>query len=97
MLTEADIPHVFTTNFDGFQILYYGRKEIPQSEENSRIGRGLFSVCSVVENCGTYGGKSDLLEISGLLTEEERKIDSVKGFLSAENVFQRIKNHWDNE
>jgi len=45
----------------------------------------------VVEHDGSYGRDADLLEIMGLLTEKELKSDSVKGYLTAENVFARIK------
>lgn len=31
----------------------------------------------------------------GLLTEEESKYDSVVGYLTAQEVFNRIKNHYD--
>jgi hypothetical protein len=34
-----------------------------------------------------------LIEIMGLLTVEEKKYDGVKGFLSAEEVFERIRKH----
>lgn len=51
-------------------------------------------VCSVITGAYTYGGDEGLLEIMGLLTEEEREIDSVKGWLTAEDVFSRIQKHW---
>lgn len=41
------------------------------------------------------GGMSmDKLEIMGLLAPEEKKTDSVLGYLSAEEVFSRINRHW---
>lgn len=46
---------------------------------------------SVVEGDYTYGGIDDLLEIMGCLTEEELKVDNVVGYLTAEEVFNRIK------
>lgn len=52
-------------------------------------------VCSIVQGRGTYGNENDLLEIMGLLTDKERKWgDSVAGHLTAEDVFNRIKNHY---
>lgn len=51
-------------------------------------------VCSVIEGIGTYGSEMDLLEINSLLTEEESKYNTVKGYLSADNVYQRIKKHY---
>lgn len=52
-------------------------------------------VCSVIEGALTYGGVCDRLEIMGLLTKEERKDGTVKGWLTAEDVFARIKKHWE--
>lgn len=59
---------------------------------------------SAIEGAGTYGyggfdhgmfetdeKDGDLIEIMGLLTPEEEKHDCVLGWLTAENVFQRIK------
>ena len=51
--------------------------------------------CSVIESDFSYGSEFDLLEIMGLLTPEEQEIDSVLGFLTAEEVFQRIKRNWE--
>lgn len=84
MLEKAGIPFVFKEHNDfrdGFQILY------PED------GRG--NVCSVIEHTYSYGNEKDLLEIMGLLTSEESEYDSVAGFLSAENVFERIQNHFN--
>lgn len=53
---------------------------------------------SVVEGFGTYGESADKLEIMGLLTTEEESEDGcVKGWLTAENVFNRIKKHLNKE
>ena len=46
--------------------------------------------CSVICNKYSYGGKEGLLEIMGLLTEEEAEYDEVAGYLTADNVFARI-------
>ena len=53
---------------------------------------------SAIEGYGTYGyggwlddSDSDLIEIMGLLTPEERERNSVAGWLTAEEVFRRIK------
>jgi hypothetical protein len=51
---------------------------------------------SVIESFGSYGRKKDLLEIMGGLTPEEQQENVVKGWLTAEDVFTRIKNHYDN-
>lgn len=55
---------------------------------------------SAIEGRGTHGyipenddifAPSDLIEIMGLLTPEEKEWDSVRGWLTAEEVFGRIK------
>lgn len=93
MLDEAKIPYEFSNcgfpfkNFriQGYQLCY------PYSfqSENGNC------ICSVIEHYGSYGNEQDLLEIMGLLTEEENKADSVKGYLTAEDVFARIKSHYE--
>ena len=47
--------------------------------------------CSIIQGIGTYGEEQDLFGIMGLLTEIEEEYDSVAGYLTAENVFNRIK------
>lgn len=79
MLTDAGIPHTMKPMMDGWQICY------PQD--------GAKRVVSVIEHYGSYGKDEDLLEIMGLLTKEEEDQDSVLGYLTAEEVFLRIKNH----
>ena len=52
-------------------------------------------IISVIQGYGTYGENLDLLEIQGCLTKKEEKEDSVKGFLTAKNVYKRIlKNYF---
>ena len=80
MLEKATIPFKFKHVFrNGYQIVY----------PNDTF------ICSVIEHDFSYGSDEDLLEIMGLLTNEERKFDSVKGWLTAENVFERIKKHYE--
>lgn len=45
---------------------------------------------SAIEGRSTYGVESDRIEIMGLLTPEEEEYGSVAGWLTAEDVFQRI-------
>lgn len=45
---------------------------------------------SIVEGLYTYGYEVDKLEIMGLLTEDEEKHDSVVGYLTANEVLDRI-------
>jgi hypothetical protein len=82
MLEEAKIPFRFSENFHGgFHIVY--------SFEGKEI-------CSVIEHDFSYGREKDLLEIRGLMTEQEMKEeqDTVLGYLTADNVFERINMHW---
>lgn len=53
-------------------------------------------ICDVIQHCGSYGNRQDLLEIMGGLTEEEQENDSVLGYLTAEEVFKRFKQCYDN-
>ena len=85
MLEENNIPFEFNFMVDimGYQIAY---------PEN-----GLNRICSVIETSSSYGHENDLLEIMGLLTDEENKYDDVAGNLTAEDVFERIKNDYMNK
>lgn len=83
MLEEAGIPHTFKKFMDGWQVCY------PTDEDKN--GR----IADAVEHYGSYGKDDDLLEIMGLLTEEEREQDGVLGYLTAENVFKRMNKHWE--
>lgn len=53
------------------------------------------AVYSVIAN--GYGSSEGLLEISGLMTREEmdRVHDTVLGHLTAEDVFTRIRTHYE--
>ncbi|MBR6678755.1 MAG: hypothetical protein IKL58_00330 [Phascolarctobacterium sp.] len=55
------------------------------------------TVCSIIQGDCSYGGNENLLEIMGLLTVEEAEHDSVCGHLTAGNVFERIKKHWESD
>ena len=81
MLEKAKIPFEFSKLFGGYHIVY------PNNH---------FTECSVIEHDSSYGREKDLLEILGLLTKKEYKEtqDTVIGYLTAEDVFQRIKKHW---
>ena len=80
MLTEKQIPHTCQKFMDGWQVIY------PQD--------GKKRVMDAIEHFGSYGNEQDKLEIMGLLTPEEKKNDTVLGYLSAEEVFSRIDKHW---
>ena len=97
LLTEANIPHYFLAEDDEnrYQIAYYGPSGRPIPKPGTVMGIGIEAVCSAIQNAGSYGNEKDLIEICGLLTDEELEEDSVKGYLTAEDVFNRIKEHWD--
>lgn len=81
MLDNAGIPYMFENGFmNGGALAYPNRENI---------------VCSAIEHDGSYGRQVDKIEIMGLLTDEESEYDSVLGHLSADEVFRRIKNHWE--
>lgn len=80
LLEKEEIPFDFDELFGGYHICY------PSKE--SRI-------CSVVEHDYSYGNTSDLLEIRGLLTKKETEEDDVAGYLTALDVYDRIKTHWN--
>ena len=80
MLEKAEIPFEFNEYMGGYHLCYPNKK---------------IKECSVIEHDGSYGREQDLLEIMGLLTDKELQNDDVVGFLSAENVFERIKKHYE--
>lgn len=85
MLESAKIPFKFSELHGGYHIVYMTDRDK--------------CICSVIEHDFSYGREKDLLEIKGLLTELEKETleDDVLGYLTAEEVFQRIKNHWEVE
>ena len=99
MLEDAHIP------FDWEESFGYSKHDL---EELRRVApdlldhyhimypcKGNLQICSVIEGYGTFGATDDKLEIMGLLTPEERDDDCVLGYLTAENVFSRIQNHYN--
>lgn len=82
MLEDNGIPHAFSRWMDGWMVCYPVARP---SEE---------CVIDAIENSHSYGYHEDKIEIMGLLTPGEEECDSVVGYLTAENVFERIKKHW---
>ena len=78
MLQAANIPFEIRNCWDGYQVCY------PSIE-----GRISDAIC----HSGSYGYQQGLLEIMGLVDEEEVG-DSVEGWLTAEQVFERWHKHW---
>lgn len=79
LLIDANIPHTFDRFLDGWQIVY------PNNENR---------VADASQHFGSYGNEKNLLEIMGLLTPIEEESDSVLGRLTAEDVFNRIREHY---
>lgn len=104
MLTDAGIDHEWRDRTPkGWDRLC---RKYPEMIENDVWGWQIIvykdngdRLISAIEGKGTYGyapeddfrGPSDLIEIMGLLTPEEEKDSSVAGWLTAEEVFRRIK------
>ena len=94
MLDEAGIKHEWIDRrsiFDkhGHSDLPWGWQIIVYKDNGDRL-------VSAIEGFGSHGyglegEQGDLIEIMGLLTSEEEEWDSVKGWLTAEEVFGRIK------
>lgn len=60
MLTEAGIPHVTERAQDGWQVFYPDKYQ---------------KICDAIEFTGSFGCDDNLLELMGLLTDEEIKKD----------------------
>ncbi|HAU85720.1 MAG TPA: hypothetical protein DCW90_09505 [Lachnospiraceae bacterium] len=82
MLHDAGIPYVFQSSYDGFQI------GVPTLDKEDII-------CDAIEHCYSYGCEKDLLEMMGLIPEYVD--DAVEGYLTAETVFERIKNYYNSK
>lgn len=48
-------------------------------------------VCDAICHWSSYGHQTGLIEIMGLTHND----DSVEGYLNADEVFTRIKEHWE--
>lgn len=94
MLESAGIEHVYRYR-DEFHYLAGREIELDPGYQIiiEECGK---RIISVVEGFGSYGFEVNRLEIMGLLTDEELDADSVVGWLSAENVFDRIKEYFEN-
>ena len=100
MLEDANIP------FDWIENRGYGKERIEKLKQISPKMAEHYQICypsykkrvlSAIEGFSTYGEVNDLIEIMGLLTPEEEKDDEVVGWLTAEDVFNRIKKHYEKE
>lgn len=106
MLEEANIPFEFTDDLfhikdkvlnDTISNIIYFRKRYPSYQIIIyKAGVKKERICDVIQHNGSYGNEQDLLEIMGGLTEEEQENDSVLGYLTAEEVFKRFKQCYEN-
>lgn len=60
---------------------------------NGKRGKG-GRVLSAIQGEGTFGGKSNLIEIMGLPRPEDKPLNGVVGWLTADNVYERISKHY---
>ena len=81
MCLAHNIPFEIAEYWDGFIIGY------PSLKQEERVSD---AIC----HNGSYGRQDGLLEMTGLLTEEELEEDGVLGWLTAEQVFERWQKHW---
>ena len=87
MLEESNIPFEFNIIRNKYDFLY----GLDERYQICYPKCGKDRKCSIIQGTGTYGEEQDLLEIMGLLTETEEEYDSVAGYLTAEDVFNKIK------
>ena len=80
-LDKDNIPYEVTKDWRNLSIKYPKNKDY---------------VCSIIFFDGSYGFDENLLEISGLLTDTEKLMDDVAGYLTAGEVFNRIESHYNN-
>ncbi len=82
MLNTFNVPFEITRHYSGTKQIWYPNCENPICDV----------ICFGETNLGgSYGHEKGLLEIMGLVNEEETD-DSVEGYLTAEEVFERM---WD--
>lgn len=94
MLTDAGIEHEWVDRQSLFDVrrhsdLNWGWQIIIYRPDGERL-------VSAIEGFGSHGyglegEQGDSIEIMGLLTPEESESDSVRGWLTADEVFRRIK------
>ena len=77
ILTKSSIPFEITSCWGTPQVWYPNREH---------------AVCDAVCHKFSYGGKDGLLEVMGLV-DEEKVGDEVEGYLTAEEVANRILEH----
>lgn len=82
MLQSANIPFSFDSLWGGYQVNL--------ENDNDEL------LADAIEHAYSCGGKEDLLEIMGGLSEDEGGEDDILGYLTAEEVFKRFKYCYEN-
>lgn len=97
MLEKANIPFDWIENFGYDKRLKSVYPDIMEHYHICYPNQGDEQRISVIEGIGTHGREQDRLEIMGGLTPWEKfnHGNSPIGFLTAENVFKRIKKDWE--
>ena len=96
MLEKADIPFEFIECFGYDKRLLSAYPDIMDHYQICYPIKGEGQIISVIGGFGAHGAEQDKLEIMGLLTPWERfEGNTVIGWLTAENVFKRIKKDWE--
>ena len=83
-LNDIDLEHTFVDRSDERSESY---QIVILDDDGNKI-------ISVIQNEWSYGNREDLLEIMGLLTPEEEKHDEVIGWLTSDNVYERIMKYY---
>lgn len=78
-LVKNGIPFELACPYEALQVFY------PNKESN---------VGDVICHKGSFGYEQGLLEVMGL-TDNLCDFGNVEGYLTADEVFKRIKNHWE--
>lgn len=97
MLEKEGIPFEFIECFGYDKRLLSEYPDIMDHYQICYPSKGEDQAISVIGGFGAHGYEQDKLEIMGLLTPWERYHhgDSVIGWLTAENVFKRIKKDYE--
>lgn len=95
MLDDAKIPYERNDDKNNLSCFGVNREPMRRIVYGPDPDKDRVCVCSVICGYGSYGYEEGLLEMMGLLTPEEMECDSVKGWLTADDVFNRIKRHWE--
>lgn len=105
MLEEANIPFEFTDD------LFYAKDKVSKGGLDYIMFNSLYpayeikiykngakeeKICDVIQHCGSRGNKQDLLEIMSGLTKAEQECYGVIWYLTAEEVFKRFKQCYEN-